>query len=166
MTPRRVSCEGPVGMLRASEHVVAVIGDGALTGGMAWEGLNTIASHRHRPLVIVVNDNQYSYSPTVGALAEHLATLRATDGVVPRTLFADLGLAYVGPVGGHDLTAVETALREARSAGGPVVVHVIIEKGRGHPAALTDDERLHQVAKTPSSQSGRATRRSCDLGIR
>ncbi|MFE3496676.1 1-deoxy-D-xylulose-5-phosphate synthase [Streptomyces sp. NPDC059175] len=61
-------------------HVVAVIGDGALTGGMAWEALNNIAAARHRPLIIVVNDNERSYGPTIGGLANHLATLRTTDG--------------------------------------------------------------------------------------
>ncbi|MFF6847626.1 MULTISPECIES: 1-deoxy-D-xylulose-5-phosphate synthase [Streptomyces] len=64
----------------ATDHVVAVIGDGALTGGMAWEALNNIAAARDRPLVIVVNDNERSYAPTIGGLANHLATLRTTDG--------------------------------------------------------------------------------------
>ncbi|WP_181789636.1 1-deoxy-D-xylulose-5-phosphate synthase, partial [Streptomyces phytophilus] len=64
----------------SGDHVVAVIGDGALTGGMAWEALNNIAAARDRPLVIVVNDNERSYSPTIGGLADHLATLRTTDG--------------------------------------------------------------------------------------
>ncbi len=74
------------GMAKANEllgrrdHVVAVIGDGALTGGMAWEALNNIAAAKNRPLVIVVNDNEWSYSPTIGGLANHLATLRTTDG--------------------------------------------------------------------------------------
>ncbi|QKW30326.1 1-deoxy-D-xylulose-5-phosphate synthase [Streptomyces seoulensis] len=63
-----------------SGHVVAVIGDGALTGGMAWEALNNIAAARDRPLIIVVNDNERSYAPTIGGLANHLATLRTTDG--------------------------------------------------------------------------------------
>ncbi|MGW1819823.1 1-deoxy-D-xylulose-5-phosphate synthase [Streptomyces sp. NPDC002125] len=74
------------GLAKANEvlgrphHVVAVIGDGALTGGMAWEALNNIAAARDRPLIIVVNDNERSYAPTIGGLANHLATLRTTDG--------------------------------------------------------------------------------------
>ena len=60
--------------------MVAVIGDGALTGGMAWEALNNIAAAKDRPLVIVVNDNERSYAPTIGGLANHLATLRTTRG--------------------------------------------------------------------------------------
>src|SRR5690606_8407715 len=67
-------------MKRDDSHVVAVIGDGALTGGMAWEALNNIADAKDRPLVIVVNDNERSYSPTIGGLANHLATLRTSDG--------------------------------------------------------------------------------------
>ncbi|WP_455360207.1 1-deoxy-D-xylulose-5-phosphate synthase [Streptomyces sp. SYSU K21746] len=67
-------------VLGRENHVVAVIGDGALTGGMAWEALNNIAAAKDRPLIIVVNDNERSYGPTIGGLANHLATLRTTDG--------------------------------------------------------------------------------------
>ncbi|MFI6697956.1 1-deoxy-D-xylulose-5-phosphate synthase [Streptomyces sp. NPDC050509] len=67
-------------VLGGDDHVVAVIGDGALTGGMAWEALNNIAAAKDRPLIIVVNDNERSYGPTIGGLADHLATLRTTDG--------------------------------------------------------------------------------------
>jgi 1-deoxy-D-xylulose-5-phosphate synthase len=67
-------------VLGRPHHVVAVIGDGALTGGMSWEALNNIAAARDRPLIIVVNDNERSYAPTIGGLANHLATLRTTDG--------------------------------------------------------------------------------------
>ncbi|MEC4019037.1 1-deoxy-D-xylulose-5-phosphate synthase [Streptomyces sp. H27-D2] len=67
-------------VLNRPDHVVAVIGDGALTGGMAWEALNNIAAAKDRPLIIVVNDNGRSYAPTIGGLANHLATLRTTDG--------------------------------------------------------------------------------------
>ncbi|MBB0231687.1 1-deoxy-D-xylulose-5-phosphate synthase [Streptomyces calidiresistens] len=67
-------------LLGRDQHVVAVTGDGALTGGMAWEAMNNIAAAKDRPLVIVVNDNERSYSPTIGGLASHLATLRTTDG--------------------------------------------------------------------------------------
>ncbi|WP_380161748.1 1-deoxy-D-xylulose-5-phosphate synthase [Kineococcus sp. R86509] len=162
-------------------RVVAVIGDGALTGGMAWEALNNIATSR-RPVVVVVNDNGRSYAPTIGGMASHLATLRTTreyeklmdwgkqslrrggtpgrlayetlhgvkkgikDIVAPQGLFEDLGLKYVGPVDGHDTEAVEHALRRARSFGGPVIVHVITQKGRGYEPALADDaDRFHAV---------------------
>ncbi|MGM9440370.1 1-deoxy-D-xylulose-5-phosphate synthase [Streptomyces murinus] len=163
-------------------HVVAVIGDGALTGGMAWEALNNIADAPDRPLIIVVNDNARSYAPTIGGLADHLATLRTTDGYekvlawgkevlqrtpvvgaplyeslhgakkgfkdafAPQGLFEDLGLKYVGPVDGHDIGAVESALRRAKRFHGPVLVHCLTEKGRGYEPALADElDRFHAI---------------------
>ncbi|MFI5533277.1 1-deoxy-D-xylulose-5-phosphate synthase [Kitasatospora sp. NPDC051853] len=162
--------------------VVAVIGDGALTGGMAWEALNNIADAKDRPVVIVVNDNERSYSPTIGGLANHLATLRTTQGyerfltwgkealqrtpvvgrpvfetlhgakkglkdfIAPQGMFEDLGLKYIGPIDGHDLNALESALTKARGFGGPVIVHCLTEKGRGYHAAENNDEdRFHAV---------------------
>ncbi len=160
-------------------HVVAVIGDGALTGGMAWEALNNIAATdgaaEERRLVMVVNDNGRSYTPTVGGLANHLTSLRTNpryepvldlvkrrlnglpgvgpavydalhavkkgmkDALAPQGLFEDLGLKYVGPVDGHDRTAVEQALTQAKRFGGPVIVHVITQKGRGFEAAMAHE---------------------------
>ena len=167
---------------RSDRHVVAVIGDGALTGGMAWEALNNIAEGQDRRLVVVVNDNGRSYAPTIGGLALHLDTLRTTQGyenvlswgkrtlkrsgppgrlaydalhglkkgikdvVLPQGLFEDLGLKYVGPIDGHDEPAVERALRRAQAFGGPVIVHVITEKGRGYTPAEQDvADRFHAV---------------------
>ncbi|MFJ4669480.1 1-deoxy-D-xylulose-5-phosphate synthase [Kitasatospora purpeofusca] len=169
-------------LLGKHDPVVAVIGDGALTGGMAWEALNNIADAEDRPLVIVVNDNERSYSPTIGGLANHLATLRTTQGyerflswgkdalqrtpvvgqqlfetlhgakkglkdfIAPQGMFEDLGLKYIGPIDGHDLTALESALTKARGFGGPVIVHCLTEKGRGYHAAENNDEdRFHAV---------------------
>ena len=163
-------------------HTVAVIGDGALTGGMAWEALNNIAAEPDLPLVVVVNDNERSYAPTRGGLADHLATLRTTRGyerfldwgkntlsrtpvvggamyetlhgvkkgikdiVAPQGLFEDLGLKYVGPVDGHDEQAIEAALRKARAFGGPVLVHVLTQKGRGYDPAVNDEgDQFHAV---------------------
>jgi 1-deoxy-D-xylulose-5-phosphate synthase len=163
-------------------HTVAVIGDGALTGGMAWEAINNIAAESDLPLVLVVNDNERSYAPTRGGLADHLATLRTTQGyerfldwgkhtlartpvvggamyetlhgvkkgikdiVAPQGLFEDLGLKYIGPVDGHDEHAVEQALRRAKAFGGPVLVHVITEKGHGYSHAREDEaDRFHAV---------------------
>ncbi len=87
---------------RTDRHVVAVVGDGALTGGMAWEALNNIAGAKDRPLVIVVNDNQRSYAPTIGGLAEHLNTLRTTEGY---ERFLDWGRQMLGrtPVVGQPM---------------------------------------------------------------
>ncbi|GAC53460.1 1-deoxy-D-xylulose-5-phosphate synthase [Gordonia amicalis NBRC 100051 = JCM 11271] len=150
--------------------VVAVVGDGALTGGMCWEAINNIAAC-NRPVVIVVNDNGRSYAPTIGGLASHLSGLRLQpayekfldesrrvvkqmpvvgepayavlhgvksglkDLLAPQAMFTDLGLKYVGPVDGHDVGAVESALRHARDFGGPVIVHTVTRKGMGYAHA-------------------------------
>lgn len=163
-------------------HTVAVVGDGALTGGMAWEALNNLAACKDLPVVIVVNDNMRSYAPTIGGLAEHLAWLRTArqyeqllnwgkdrlartpvlgrpalgtlhgmkkglkDMLAPQGLFEDLGLKYVGPVDGHDEAAVETALRQAKGYGSPVIVHVLTRKGHGYQPARDDAaDRFHAV---------------------
>ncbi len=162
--------------------VVCVVGDGALTGGMSWEALNNIASSDDLKLVIVVNDNERSYSPTIGGLATYLSTLRTTSGyekfldwgkgvlektpvvggpiyetlhgvkkglkdiVAPQGMFEDLGLKYLGPIDGHNIEAIESALEHAKNFGAPVLVHVITEKGRGHAPAVNDAaEKFHAV---------------------
>jgi 1-deoxy-D-xylulose-5-phosphate synthase len=135
-------------------HVVAVVGDGALTGGMCWEALNNIAVGG-RPVVIVLNDNGRSYAPTVGAVGQHLAYLRDNSGKYPISLFESLGLSYVGPVDGHDIDKLEDALRKARALGRPVVVHCITKKGKGHPPAENDQaDCLHAVAPAAGGASG------------
>jgi 1-deoxy-D-xylulose-5-phosphate synthase len=134
---------------RRDRRVVAVVGDGALTGGMCWEALNNIASAPSRPVIVVLNDNGRSYAPTAGHLPRHLQQLR--DGMAEGNLFEDMGLAYVGPVDGHDLTAVEGALRAAAVLHHPVVVHVVTTKGKGHrPAEEDEADRLHAVSPAPS----------------
>jgi 1-deoxy-D-xylulose-5-phosphate synthase len=132
--------------LRGTDRrVVALVGDGALTGGMCWEALNNLGAAPRRPVVVVLNDNGRSYAPTVGGIARHLAELRDSGGVGP-TLFEDLGLAYLGPVDGHDVAAVETALRRAAALGRPVVVHCVTRKGAGYePAESHEGDRLHAV---------------------
>ncbi len=172
-------------------HVVAVVGDGALTGGMCWEALNNIAASS-LPVVIVVNDNGRSYSPTIGGLADHLATLRMTQGyeraldtvkttlsrtpvvgtplytalhglkrgikdfLQPQVLFEDLGMKYVGPIDGHDVAAMEAALRRAKSFGGPVIVHAVTVKGFGYQPAVDDEaDCLHSVAPVTDPLTGK-----------
>ncbi|CAB4848461.1 MAG: 1-deoxy-D-xylulose-5-phosphate synthase [Actinobacteria bacterium] len=162
--------------------VVVVVGDGALTGGMSWEALNNISADINRNLIIVVNDNERSYSPTIGGLATYLSTLRVTkeyewilkwgkkallriplvgslvydivhgikkgakDFLAPQGMFEDLGLKYMGPIDGHDIAAMEIALKKAKSFGGPVLVHAITEKGRGYQPAIADEaEKFHAV---------------------
>jgi 1-deoxy-D-xylulose-5-phosphate synthase len=134
---------------RRDRRVVAVVGDGALTGGMCWEALNNIAAAPRRPVVVVLNDNGRSYAPTAGHLPRHLRRLR--DGTAEGNLFEDLGFAYVGPVDGHDLGAVERALRAAAVLHHPVVVHTVTTKGKGHtPAEQDEADRLHAVGPAPS----------------
>lgn len=162
--------------------VVCVVGDGALTGGMSWEALNNIAASKNEKLVIIVNDNERSYSPTIGGVATYLSTLRTTSGyerflewgkgvlektpvvghpiyetlhgvkkgikdiVAPQGMFEDLGLKYFGPVDGHDIEAIEKALKIAKEYDAPVLVHVITEKGKGHAPAIQDEaEKFHAV---------------------
>lgn len=177
---------------RTDRAVVAVVGDGALTGGMAWEAVNNIAAAKDRSVIIVVNDNGRSYAPTVGGVADLLSGLRTAppyerfldwgkhtvrqtpvvgqpvydlvhaikaglkDLVAPQALFDGLGLKYLGPVDGHDVAAVEAALRRARRFGGPVLVHCVTEKGRGYAPAETDEQdRLHSYRKTDPVTGGR-----------
>ncbi|HEY9374417.1 1-deoxy-D-xylulose-5-phosphate synthase [Streptomyces sp.] len=149
------------GLARADAHtgrtdraVVAVIGDGAMTGGMAWEALNNIADGPDRPLIVVLNDNGRSYAPTRGGLADHLAELRA--GRPGPGLFELLGLAYLGPVDGHDIAAVQDALRHARELRRPVVVHVVTEKGRGFPHTESNELDRGHAIKPMDPVTGRA----------
>ena len=114
-------------------HVVAVVGDGALTGGLTFEGLNNTGG-THLPLVVVLNDNQMSISANVGAIPALLRTREA------RGFFEGLGFTYLGPVDGHDLGALTRALREARASTRPVVVHAMTQKGRGFPPAEADTQ--------------------------
>ncbi|WP_258044555.1 1-deoxy-D-xylulose-5-phosphate synthase [Streptomyces sp. SM11] len=141
------------GLVKAFHHtgttdrrVVAVVGDGALTGGLSFEALNNLGTAAH-PVIVVLNDNTRSYDPTVGALAAHLAVLRRGDkGARCRNVFTDLGFAYFGPTDGHDTTAVESVLRRAAAMHRPVVVHVVTRKGHGYgPAEADVADRMHAV---------------------
>ncbi|MFD6340233.1 1-deoxy-D-xylulose-5-phosphate synthase [Streptomyces sp. NPDC060131] len=145
--------------------VVAVVGDGALTGGLAWEGLNNLGAAPERPVIVVLNDNGRSYDPTAGAVAQHLSALKRPEGTTgdeQPNLFTELGLAYIGPVDGHDTAAVEEALRRARALARPVLVHVVTVKGRGYPPAETDEaDCLHAVGVVdPSTGRPAATGKS------
>ena len=165
-------------------YVIAVVGDGALTGGLTWEALNNITDDNDRKLVIVVNDNGRSYAPTIGGLARYLngirtekfyrrlyrlskkvffkfgtigrmaySTLRgAGKGLLgsfaPKGMFPNLDLKYIGPVDGHDLHAMEAALRQAKKYSNPVIVHAITQKGKGYDPAVSDEaDQFHAVGQ-------------------
>src|ERR1700752_2060495 len=147
-------------------RVVAVIGDGSMTGGMAYEGLNNLG-HSASRVVVVLNDNGRSYAPTISRLSESLTRIRLHPGfrsvrsrieeglrdipgvgnlaysslqglysavrevIEPPAFFEALGVRYVGPIDGHDVARMEVALRQAAEYDGPIVVHVLTQKGRG-----------------------------------
>ncbi len=162
-------------------RVVAVIGDGAMTGGMAYEALNNIG-HSGRRVLIVLNDNGRSYAPTVWRLAAGLTRLRLAPAYVrsrdriqrllrnvprigdhlelgmggvraalrevlgPDGFFETLGVRYVGPIEGHDRVELEKTLRLAAEQDGPMLVHVLTQKGKGYQPAEDDDEKcLHDA---------------------
>lgn len=164
---------------RHEDHAVAaLVGDGALTAGMAWEALNQIGHLKSR-LVVVVNDNSMSIAPNVGAFSRYLTELRSAPGytrlkqdienvleavpvfgspirrtiekikdlihhaVVPGNVFEELGFKYFGPVDGHDLTDLVPVLTRARAIDGPVVVHVITQKGKGYKPAEDRPMQFH-----------------------
>ncbi|MEN9706646.1 MAG: hypothetical protein RIS31_212 [Actinomycetota bacterium] len=165
-------------------YVIALLGDGALTGGMTWEALNNITHENDRKLVIVVNDNGRSYAPTIGGLAKHMTNIRtdrtykrmyrfskrvfysfgtlgrlvfnaargagrsALETMAPQSMFPNLDIKYIGPVDGHDIVAVEHALKQAKNYSSPVIVHVMTQKGKGFdPAMLNEDDQFHAVGK-------------------
>ncbi|WP_417512007.1 1-deoxy-D-xylulose-5-phosphate synthase [Microbacterium sp.] len=168
---------------RDDRHVIAVVGDGALTGGMTWEALNNISDDNDRNLVIVVNDNGRSYAPTIGGMSRYLNRVRTagayrdlhhrsdrffrafgpvgravfrgvrggTHGFLSRftnnvALYSNLDIKYLGPVDGHDITALMETLELAKSYGAPVIVHAITEKGRGYQPARDDEaDQFHAV---------------------
>jgi 1-deoxy-D-xylulose-5-phosphate synthase len=131
-------------------HVIAIIGDGSVTAGMALEGFNH-AGYLQKRFIVILNDNEMSISPSVGAIANHLDATPATSP----TLWETLGFHYIGPVDGHDLVALQDTLRAAKAiTDKPVVVHVRTQKGKGYRPAEENPEKWHGVApKTTTSPS-------------
>lgn len=182
------SISAATGMARARSvrgddyDVVAVIGDGALTGGLAYEGLSD-AGESGEPMVVILNDNGMSIHPNVGGMARMLEKLRVRPGyfafkrgyrrligrlpwlyrlshsvkewlkkvILPHTIFEDMGFYYLGPVDGHDLAALEAAIRWARELAAPVLLHVITRKGKGVPYAEANPGRYHGVGPFDTS---------------
>ena len=182
------SISAALGMVRAMQQkgqpgrVYALIGDGALTGGMAFEALND-AGMSGAPLVVILNDNQMSISKNVGGLSKHLENLRISrryiqfkskvDNLISRipwlgrrlhqflqrikqleritirrsgVLFEQLGFHYYGPIDGHDLASLNRHLQNLESIEGPVLLHVLTQKGRGYTYAETAPDVYHGVA--------------------
>ena len=164
-----------------SNHVICVIGDGAMSAGMAYEAMNNAGALDSR-LIVILNDNGMSIAPAVGALTNYLSWLVSSRPFLslrdiakqlamkfPRslrtaaqradeyargmltggTLFEELGFYYVGPIDGHDIDTLVPVLANVRDARqlGPVLVHVVTEKGKGHPFAKPDREKYHAVSK-------------------
>jgi 1-deoxy-D-xylulose-5-phosphate synthase len=137
-------------------NVVAVIGDGAMSAGMAYEAINNAGAQNVR-LIVILNDNGMSIAPATGALSTHLArmTLRGPSlGEDPGhywrggTWFEELGFDYVGPIDGHDLDQLIPALRDLRDTRhGPILVHVVTRKGKGYPAAEAARDKYHGITK-------------------
>ncbi|MBU6417770.1 MAG: 1-deoxy-D-xylulose-5-phosphate synthase [Xanthomonadaceae bacterium] len=130
--------------------VVAVIGDGAITGGMAYEALNH-AGGAQPDMLVVLNDNGMSISENVGGLDRTLARLRAGEagesGPHPEALFEELGFAYSGPVDGHDLPKLISALRQVKDRCGPQLLHVVTTKGKGYAPAERAQIEYHAVGR-------------------
>jgi len=128
------------------QHTVAVIGDGALTAGMAFEALNH-AAHERANLLVILNDNAMSISPNTGGLATYLAADKRDQDSSTITLFESLNFRYRGPIDGHDLKTVMLAIEECLSSKGPQFLHLRTQKGRGFDPAERDPVRYHAVAK-------------------
>jgi 1-deoxy-D-xylulose-5-phosphate synthase len=174
-------------------RVVAVVGDGALTGGLAYEALNNLG-HSGSRVLIVLNDNGRSYAPTISRLSHSLTHLRLDpryvqvrerlrhvlrdlpssvgsvaytsihgvtsalrEVVEPHVFFESLGVRYTGPLDGHDIGALEQAMRRAASWHGPIVLHVLTQKGKGYAPAEADEiQKLHDYRVTATPYTGPA----------
>ena len=178
------SISAGVGYVRARElkkenySVVSIIGDGALTGGMAYEALNNAASLKSN-FIIVLNDNEMSITENVGGMSSYLSGLRTASAytdfkmdvtkalnripgigpgmvdamrktkssikqiIIPGMLFEDMGLTYLGPVDGHNIPQLIKIFQEAKRFEGPILVHVLTQKGRGYEPAMRHPARFH-----------------------
>lgn len=125
-------------------NVITVIGDGSLSGGLAFEGFNN-AAELDSNLVIIVNDNDQSIAENHGGLYRNLAELRASNGTCERNVFRAMGLDYRYLDAGNDVLALVDALQELRDIDHPIVLHVSTAKGKGFEPAQSDPERWHHV---------------------
>lgn len=176
-------------LLGRDDHAVAVIGDGALTGGMAFEALN-FAGHSEEKIIVVLNDNGMSIAPNVGSISKCLGAIRSNskyyklksdtrnllnslpefggrisesihkvkDGVknviIPGMLFENMGFTYLGPIDGHDIKEMCLQIEYAKKIKGPVVLHVLTQKGKGYLPAEKSPEKYHGVGKLAPKKTG------------
>lgn len=124
------------------ENIIAVIGDGSLSGGEALEGLD-FASELNSNLIIVVNDNDMSIAENHGGLYKNLKKLRDTDGKAECNLFKSMGLDYVFVKDGNDIDSLITAFKQVKDSTYPVVVHICTQKGKGYEIAEKNKEAWH-----------------------
>lgn len=143
-----------------SENIIAVIGDGSLSGGEALEGLD-FASELNSNLIIVVNDNDMSIAENHGGLYKNLKQLRYTDGKSECNLFKSMGLDYVFVKDGNDIDSLITAFEQVKDSTYPVVVHICTQKGKGYKIAEENKENWHycgpfnlETGKSDMSQDG------------
>jgi len=180
-------------LLGKKNNVICVIGDGALSAGMAYEAMNN-AGARNERLIVILNDNDMSIAPPVGAMSAYLARLgsgrtylklrdvgkqltkrlpKRIDRAITRavehargyvtggTLFEELGFYYVGPIDGHNLDHLLPVLRNVRDAEiGPILVHVVTQKGKGYPPAETSADKYHGVVKFDVATGAQAKSKS------
>ncbi|QJQ02819.1 1-deoxy-D-xylulose-5-phosphate synthase [Herbaspirillum rubrisubalbicans] len=166
----------------SERHAIAVIGDGAMTAGMAFEALNNAGVHEDVKLLVILNDNDMSISPPVGALNRYLARLmsgkfyatardvgksvlpgpvlelakrleeHAKGMVVPATMFEEFGFNYIGPIDGHDLDSLIPTLQNLKHLKGPQFLHVVTKKGQGYKLAEADPVLYHGPGKFNPSE--------------
>ncbi len=166
----------------SDRHAIAVIGDGAMTAGMAFEALNNAGVHEDINLLVILNDNDMSISPPVGALNRYLARLmsgkfyakardvgksvlpgpvlelakrleeHAKGMVVPATMFEEFGFNYIGPIDGHDLDSLVPTLQNLKHLKGPQFLHVVTKKGQGYKLAEADPVLYHGPGKFNPSE--------------
>ncbi len=125
-------------------RAVAIIGDGALTAGLAYEALQHAGS-MDIDLLVILNDNGMSISPNVGSMSEYLGRLTTGETTTPGQWFEDIGIRYVGPCDGHDVNALVETLRRLRDQRGPRLLHVVTRKGCGYAPAEADPVKYHGV---------------------
>ena len=174
-------------------NVVCVIGDGAMSAGMAYEAMNN-AGARNERLIVILNDNDMSIAPPVGAMSSYLARLisgktyrtlrdvgkqltahlpKRIDAFITRgveharsfltggTLFEELGFFYVGPIDGHSLDQLLPVLKNVRDAkNGPILVHIVTQKGKGYAPAETSADKYHGVVKFDVATGAQAKAKS------